>query len=159
MATGASLKSTFCLHHNTNTYLSQYLGDLEHFDTLKSYTKTVRDFLDLIQCSPDIILSDMHPEYPSTRYGLQLSEELKAPFLKIQHHFAHFAAVLGEHRLQKSKNAILGVVWDGTGYGDDAQIWGGEFFVFQDSCFSRHAHFAYFDAILGDKMAKEPLIT
>ncbi len=159
MANGASLKSTFCLHHNTNTYVSQYLGNQENFDTLKSYTAAVRHFLDLLQCSPDIILSDKHPEYPSTRYGLQLSKELNVPFLKIQHHLAHFAAVLGENRLQTSENPIMGVIWDGTGYGDDGQIWGGEFFVYKDSGFSRQAHFAYFDAILGDKMPKEPRIS
>lgn len=159
LATGASLKSTFCLHQSTNTYLSQYLGDLEHFDTLKNYTNTVQHFLDLLQCSPEIILSDMHPEYPSTRYGMQLAKELNVPFLKVQHHVAHFAAVLGENRLQQSKNPILGVIWDGTGYGDDGQIWGGEFFMFKDSGFSRQVQFAYFDAILGDKMVKEPRIS
>ncbi len=159
LATGASLKSTFCLHHNTNTYVSQYLGDLEHFETEKSYTGTLRHFLHLLQCNPDIILSDMHPEYPSTRYGMTLSKELNVPFFKIQHHLAHFAAVLGENRLLKSENPILGVIWDGNGYGDDLHLWGGEFFVFKDSRFSRKAHFTYFDAILGDKMPKEPRIS
>lgn len=159
LATGASLKSTFCLHNCTNTYVSQYLGNLEHFDTLKSYASTVEHFLDLLQCSPDIILSDLHPDYPSTQYGLQLSQDLDVPFLRVQHHLAHFAAVLGENRLQDSKTPILGVVWDGTGYGEDTQIWGGEFFVYEGSRFARKAHFDYFDSILGDKMPKEPRIS
>jgi hydrogenase maturation protein HypF len=159
LATGASLKSTFCLHNGANTYVSQYLGSLEHFDTLKSYASTVEHFLDLLQCSPDIILSDLHPDYPSTQYGLQLSQYLNIPFLSVQHHLAHFAAVLGENRLQDSKVPILGVVWDGTGYGEDSQIWGGEFYVYKDYCFKREVHFDYFDAILGDKMPMEPRIS
>lgn len=159
LTTGASMKSTFCLHSDDNTYVSQYLGNLENFDTLKSYTKTIQHFLNILRCTPNIIISDLHPDYPCSRYGSQLSEDLNVPFLKVQHHLAHFAAVLGENRLHIGNVPVLGVVWDGTGYGEDGHIWGGEFFIYKDYRFTRKNHFGYFDTVLGDKMAKEPRIS
>ncbi|HKK11204.1 MAG TPA: hypothetical protein VJ945_00110, partial [Flavobacteriaceae bacterium] len=78
---------------------------------------------------------------------------------KIQHHKAHFASVLGEHHLFKDHNAVLGVIWDGTGYGDDKHIWGGEFFEYKSREIKRISHFEYFDWLAGDKMSKEPRIS
>jgi hydrogenase maturation protein HypF len=159
LATGAMLKSTFGLLHQGNAYLSQYLGDLAHFDTIQNYRHTIDHFVELFKAKPEVILHDKHPDYPSTRYSLDLARELNIPAESIQHHQAHFGAVLGENQQIDTTEPILGVIWDGTGLGDDEQIWGGEFFVYEDYAFSRRGHFTYFPSILGDKMALEPRIS
>ncbi|MEM6963143.1 MAG: carbamoyltransferase HypF [Bacteroidota bacterium] len=159
LATGAMLKSTFSLLNKQNIYVSQYLGDLEHFDTQENFKLTLQHFLDLFQTQPEIILSDAHEHYPSTQIGQELSRKFNIPIQKIQHHMAHFGAILGEHHLLQSNEPILGVIWDGTGLGDDGQIWGGEFFKYENFDFLRCYHFDYFDFILGDKMPKEPRVS
>ena len=159
LATGAMLKSTFTYLHHGNIFISQYLGDLEHFDTEESYRHTIQHFFNLFQSKPEIILSDAHPNYPSTQFAEELALTSSFPIQKVQHHTAHFAAVLGEHNLTKSDEPILGVVWDGTGLGDDGNIWGGEFFVYKNHQFNRCGHLSYFDFILGNKMPKEPRIS
>ncbi len=159
LATGAMLKSTFTFLHQGNIFISQYLGDLESFDTQENFQHTVKHFFELFNARPKIILTDKHPEYFSTMYGEKLAQAFNAPIKKIQHHVAHFGAALGENNLMDSEESILGVIWDGTGLGDDGQIWGGEFFIYKNHEFSRCAHFDYFDFILGDKMSKEPRIS
>ncbi len=159
LATGAMLKSTFSFLHRGNIYISQYLGDLEHFDTQLGYQHTIQHFLNLFNAQPEFVLCDKHPGYASTQYGEILSEELNVPIEPIQHHLAHFGAVLGENNLVHSGEPVLGVIWDGTGLGDDGQIWGGEFFKYENYDFLRCYHFDYFDFILGDKMPKEPRIS
>jgi hydrogenase maturation protein HypF len=159
LAAGAMLKSTFTYLHRQNIFVSQYLGDLEHFDTQKNYRQIVNHFFDLFDEKPEVILADKHPNYFSTRFATQLSDELDVPLKKYQHHIAHFAAVLGEHNLIDTDEPVLGVIWDGTGLGNDDQIWGGEFFIYDDYQFNRCAHFDYFDFILGDKMPREPRIS
>ncbi len=158
LATGAMLKSTFSFLHRGNTYISQYLGDLAHFDAQENYRHTMHHFFKLFDAKPEVILADKHPQYASTQYGERLAQALQVPFRQVQHHIAHFGAVLGENNLLHAQEPVLGVVWDGTGLGDDRQIWGGEFFTYEHYTFSRSSHFNYFDFILGDKMAKEPRI-
>lgn len=159
VAMGAMLKSTFSLLHRGNTYTSQYLGDLEHFDTQQNFQHTVQHFLNLFHVQPEVILIDKHPEYPSSQFGEQLAHTWGSPVIPIQHHIAHFGAVLGEHNLIESETPVLGVIWDGTGLGEDGQIWGGEFFKYEKHEFQRCHHFDYFDFILGDKMPREPRIS
>ncbi len=159
IATGAMLKSTFSFLHQGNTYISPYLGDLASFDTQENYKHTLQHFLDLFKTDADIILCDKHPAYPSTQYGENRSKALNIPLKSIQHHMAHFGAVLGENNLIHAKKPVLGVIWDGTGLGNDGQIWGGEFFKYEQYDFLRCYHFDYFDSILGDKMPKEPRIS
>lgn len=159
LSTGAMLKSTFTFHHRENTFISQYLGDLESFDTQENYRHTLNHFFRLFASHPEIILADKHPKYFSTVYGNKLASELNIPIEKIQHHIAHFGAALGGHSLINSNEPILGIIWDGTGFGNDGNIWGGEFFKFENHEFSRCFHMGYFDFILGDKMPKEPRIS
>ncbi|MEZ4956735.1 MAG: carbamoyltransferase HypF [Saprospiraceae bacterium] len=159
LATGAMLKSTFSFLHQRNVYISQYLGDLEHFDTQQNYTQTIEHFFKIFNAQPEFILCDKHPEYPSTIFGNNLSEKLNTSLKTIQHHIAHFGAVLGENNLLHTESPVLGVIWDGTGLGDDGQIWGGEFFKYNNYNFIRCNHFDYFDFILGDKMPREPRIS
>lgn len=169
LATGALLKSTFTFVNNNNTYISQYLGSTESYEAQQTYSKTVQHFFDLFQKKPEITLTDKHPQYFSNQFAKKLSGELKIEAIEIQHHKAHFAAVLAENKLcltptslQKERDnvpPILGVIWDGTGFGDDGNIWGGEFFSYKNNQMKRIAHFDYFPFILGDKMAREPRIS
>ncbi len=159
VAMGAMLKSTFTLAHQGNVFISQYLGDLEHFDTLENYQRTVKHFLHLFQTQPKVILLDQHPQYVSSIYGKELAEAIQLPTISIPHHEAHFAAILGEHNLVDNATPILGVIWDGTGYGKDGHIWGGEFFVYKNHQFYRKYHLEYVPFIAGNKMPKEPRIS
>jgi hydrogenase maturation protein HypF len=159
LSTGAILKSTFTFLHQGNIFISQYLGNLENFDTTKNYQFTIQHFFNLFRSEPEVIICDAHPDYPSTQFAEQLAASSNLPLLKVQHHIAHFAAVMGEHNLIQSSESILGVIWDGTGLGDDGNIWGGEFFIFKNHQFKRCGHLSYFDFILGNKMPKEPRIS
>ncbi|GAB5523745.1 MAG: carbamoyltransferase HypF [Roseivirga sp.] len=156
LAMGAEMKSTFSMAFNQNAYCSQYLGNLAGFENQQSYEKVLKQFLDLVHVEPEQILVDEHPQYFTHQLGKELSAEWHVPVKMIQHHEAHFAAILGEHNLDASDQPVLGVIWDGTGYGSDKAIWGGEFFDFNKGKFSRLAHLAYFKVLSRDKMALEP---
>ncbi len=116
-----------------------------------------------------MILTDKHPLYFSNSFAKNLAGELKIIAKEIQHHKAHFAAVLAENKLiedrthqqfnKSRQEPILGVIWDGTGLGDDGNIWGGEFFSYENNSIMRYSHFDYFPFILGDKMSREPRIS
>jgi len=159
MAMGGHLKSTIAFLPNDYLYISQYLGNLDNYDVYDRFTQTTIKFTKLFEQKPAIILVDKHPAYHSTHFGLELSKKWQVKIHDIQHHKAHFASVIGEHRLFNSENTILGVIWDGTGYGDDGQIWGGEFFEYRSNEMKRISHFEYFDWLAGDKMSKEPKIS
>ncbi|MGB5497296.1 MAG: carbamoyltransferase HypF [Maribacter sp.] len=159
MAMGAHLKSTIAILPNDYLYISQYLGNLDNYDVYNRFTISALNFITLFEQKPDVILTDKHPSYQSTQYGEELSQQFNTKLHQVQHHKAHFASVLGEHDLFDSQESILGVVWDGTGYGDDHQIWGGEFFDFHSKEIKRISHFEYFDWLAGDKMAKEPRLS
>ena len=156
---GAHLKSTIAFLPNDFLYISQYLGNLAHYDVYDRFTQTATKFIGLFEHKPDVILTDKHPSYQSTQYGEELSRQFNAKLHQVQHHKAHFASVLGEHDLFDRQESILGVVWDGTGYGVDHQIWGGEFFDFQSKKIERIANFEYFNWLAGDKMAMEPRLS
>lgn len=159
LAMGSMLKSTFALYHQNQVYVSQYLGDLQHYEAQKSYHHTLEHFLKLFKAKPTIIITDKHPTYPSTQMGLEKAEAWGIPLAKVQHHLAHFSAVLGENDLIQCSDPVLGVIWDGTGLGDDGQIWGGEFFSYDNYTFNRCYHMEYFNVLARDKMAKEPRLS
>ena len=159
MAMGADLKSTLSFLPNNHFYTSQYLGNLENYDVYHRFTKETESLIQLFDVKPEVVLTDKHPGYFSTSYGKEVTQKLKIKEVSIQHHKAHFASVLGEHELFDSDEKILGVVWDGTGYGDDGQIWGGEFFEYYSGQIERKTHFEYFDWLAGDKMSKEPRLS
>lgn len=159
LAMGSDLKSTFAYTQCGNQYVSQYLGDLGSYDSQESYRKVLNHLLEVFGSSPEVILTDQHPQYFSTQLGNQLADEFQVPVETIQHHQAHFAAVLAENQLIDTEEPVLGVIWDGTGLGDDRQIWGGEFFTYQSYSFQRIAHFDYFPHVMGDKMAREPRLS
>jgi hydrogenase maturation protein HypF len=163
-AMGADLKSSFSFFTNKNTYTSQFLGNLENYDAQKAYLNTTEHLLELLKTKPNLILYDQHPGYFSTALGRDWLTKYDVPGIAIQHHEAHFAAVLGENNLLKTEKPILGVVWDGTGWGKQSNseqmtIWGGEFFKFESGRFERIEHLNYFPQILKDKMAREPRLS
>jgi hydrogenase maturation protein HypF len=155
-ASGAMLKSTFAIQHNRQVYVSQFLGNLESYDTQQNYQHTLRHFLTLLKAAPGVILADLHPGYPSTLLAGEYGSAWAVPVKKIQHHEAHFAAVLGEYNLFSCNEKILGVIWDGTGYGTDGNVWGGEFFIYEKGTIERVLCLEPFVNIAGDKIAKEP---
>ncbi|NNE02581.1 MAG: carbamoyltransferase HypF [Eudoraea sp.] len=159
MAMGGHLKSTVAFLPNDYLYISQYLGNLDNYDVYERFTQTVLKFIELFEQGPSAILIDAHPSYQSSLFGKELANELDGNLYQIQHHKAHFASVLGEHDLFAKNESVLGVIWDGTGYGDDGQIWGGEFFSYNSNKIERVSHFDYFDWIAGDKMAREPRLS
>lgn len=157
MAMGADLKSSIAFYPNEYFYVSQYLGNLENFDVFNRFTDMANAFTIIFEQQPEVVLVDKHPLYQSARFGKELAQKSKAKLIEIQHHKAHFSAILGEHQLFSEK--VLGVIFDGTGYGDDANIWGGEFFDYENNEIERINHVEYFDWLLGDKMAKEPRLS
>ncbi|MDM9630150.1 carbamoyltransferase HypF [Robiginitalea aurantiaca] len=159
MALGAQLKSSIGFIPNDFIYISEYLGNLENYDVYERFTKMVSGFISLFDKQPTALLTDSHPDYLSTQYGKDLSAELGIPCHQIQHHKAHFSAVLGENDLFSSPEPILGVVWDGTGYGEDGQIWGGEFFRYAKGSISRVGQLEYFDWLAGDAMSRNPQLS
>jgi hydrogenase maturation protein HypF len=158
-AAGGGLKSTFSFTCFGNFYTSQYLGNLENVITQNSYSAVAEHFLKIFDVIPQLVLADKHPLYFARQYAEELANRFSIPIQYFQHHKSHFAAVLGENNLLNKHEPVLGIIWDGTGYGDDGNIWGGEFFEFRDKKITRSSHFKYFDHILGDKMAKEPRIS
>ena len=159
LALGAHLKSSIAFIPNDFLYISQYLGNLDHFDVFQRFTQTTEAFTRLFDAPPATVLVDGHPGYQSTLHGRALAQAAGVPCVGIQHHKAHFASVLGENGLLECSEPVLGVVWDGTGYGDDGHIWGGEFFAFRNGQMTREAHLEYFDWLAGDKMALEPRLS
>lgn len=153
LAMGADLKSSIAFYPNKYLYISQYIGNLENYDVYNRFIETTTSFLNIFEQQPSIILVDKHPNYYSTKYGKELAQKANSKLVEVQHHKAHFSAILGEHNLFEEK--VLGVIFDGTGFGDDSAIWGGEFFNYENNTIERVNHLSYFDWLLGDKMAKE----
>ncbi|HMO40149.1 MAG TPA: carbamoyltransferase HypF [Saprospiraceae bacterium] len=159
LAMGADLKSAFALSHQGNTYLSQYLGDLENFATQNNYRHSLAHLTEVLRAHPTQVIVDKHPQYFSTQLGQEIAEQQGLPVLSVQHHRAHFAAVLAEHQLLDTREPVLGIIWDGTGMGDDGHIWGGECFLYCRRVFKRVAHFERFPHLLGNKMPLEPRLS
>jgi len=159
LATGADLKSAFAIAKKEQTYISQYFGNLSSYDVLQRYHSTLEKFIQIFDVHPASVLIDKHPQYFSSQLGKEIANNHQISCKEIQHHKAHFASVLGEHNLFDSKEKVLGVVWDGTGLGDDNNIWGGEFFEYHSNRIIRVTHFDYFNSIANDKMAKEPRLS
>ena len=156
LAMGADLKSSFSISHRGNIYTSQYLGDMGSYDTELHYEKTLEHLSTLLGFTPKTILIDKHPGYFSGKKGKEIGRQSACPVFEIQHHEAHFAAIIGENKLIETEEPVLGIIWDGVGYGNDKQIWGGEFFLYQQKHFVHTNQFPPFRHILNDKFSKSP---
>ena len=120
LACGAELKNTFCLARGTRAWVSHHIGDLENYETLRSFTDGVEHFHRLFAVEPEVVAHDLHPEYLSTKYAVDLDG---VELVGVQHHHAHLAACLAEYG---EAGPALGAIFDGTGYGLDGTVWGGE---------------------------------
>ncbi len=156
---GGDLKNTITIVPNNQCYISEYIGDLSNYDTYKRLENTINKYQSIFDFVPNVILIDQHPNYESVKLVSNFNSVKNLEMVKIQHHEAHFSAILGEHHLWNSDQKTLGIIWDGTGYGTSTEIWGGEFFELHNKVISRIGHLDYFAWILGDKMAKNPKIS
>lgn len=155
LAAGAELKNTFCLTNKNYAFMSHHIGDLENFETLQSFEQGVEHFEKLFRVKPEAIVYDLHPNYLATRYALERSERDNLPAIGVQHHHAHIVSIMAEHGLRGDEK-VIGVAFDGTGYGDDGNIWGGEFLIADYAGYERAAHLPYFPLAGGDAATKRP---
>ncbi len=151
LATGAELKNTFCLARDQYAFMSQHIGDLSNYEALRSYEHSIAHLERLFRVQPEIIAHDMHPDYLATRYALRRPERR----LAVQHHHAHLASCLAEHKIPPGQPAI-GVIFDGTGLGPDGAIWGGEILIGEYGGYRRFAHLRYVPLPGGDAATLRP---
>lgn len=155
LATGAELKNTFCLTRERYAFLSHHIGDMENFETLQSFEDSVSHYEQLFRVRPEAIAFDLHPDYLASRFALEQAQRENIPSFGIQHHYAHVAACMVENGFTGEEPA-LGVAFDGTGYGEDGKIWGGEFLLANYTAYERLAHLRYVPLPGGDQAVKEP---
>ena len=153
LAIGAFFKNTVCLTKGDRAYVSQYIGDLDNPDCCRALNKTVEHLKALLAIEPDIVVSDLHPDFYSTQYAQRYSQQSKIPWLQVQHHHAHIAAVMAEHQLNQP---VLGLALDGFGLGVDGELWGGELLLVANGESDRLAHLSPLLMPGGEQAAKEP---
>ena len=153
LAIGADQKNCFAIGKQNKAILSQHIGDLKDGNNYEFFTESLRNFSSLYQFTPEIIVCDSHPAYFSSNHARSLAKELYIPLKEIQHHHAHIASCLAEHDI---KDQVTGICLDGTGYGYDGNIWGGEFFIADAYTCSRYAHFDYVSMPGSEMAVREP---
>jgi hydrogenase maturation protein HypF len=149
IALGSRLKNTFCISQDGYAYMSQYLNDLDDFDTLCNYEKAINNMTELIRFKPNVVAYDLHYDIQNTL----LQKYINCTNVPVQHHHAHMASCMVEHNLYED---VIGVIFDGTGLGTDGAIWGGEFLVGNRKNFTRSGHLKYVKIQGGERSIKEP---
>ncbi len=152
LAIGGELKNTFCLAKNNLLYPSPYIGDVGDLRTVEILKRSIRRMIDLLEIRPKIVACDLHPRYQTSQVAAEISAKLQIPLVKVQHHYAHILSCLAENNFF---GEVIGVAFDGTGYGADGTIWGGEIFICDTKNFKRVGHVAKFLQAGGDKSARE----
>jgi hydrogenase maturation protein HypF len=150
LACGAELKNTFCLTKDHYAFLSQHIGDLENYETLVFYRETLDRMKQLFRIEPTAVAYDLHPQYLSTKLALEMTNVQQ---IGVQHHHAHIASCMTENGIT---GKVIGVAFDGTGFGTDGKIWGGEFLVADFAGFERRGHLRYVALAGGDRAVREP---
>ena len=148
LACGAEQKASFCLSKGSYVFPSQHIGDLKNMETLENYTRQIAHFKRLFDIEPTIAACDLHPDYMSTEYAQSLS----LPLVQVQHHHAHLAACMADNGLE---GEVIGLVWDGTGFGPDGTAWGGECLTGGYESFHRFGHILPMALPGGDRATKE----
>ncbi|HYW80130.1 MAG TPA: carbamoyltransferase HypF [Thermoguttaceae bacterium] len=164
LAVGGHLKNTVALAlgsagsdgegtHQTSVVLSPHVGDLDNVLSVEVHRQAIADLVDFFEVTPEVVTCDLHPDYASTRHAETLAAEWDVPLVRVQHHHAHVAACMAEHGLD---GPVLGLAWDGTGYGLDGTIWGGEALICEGAKFTRAAHLRTFPLPGADRAVREP---
>lgn len=151
-AAGGDLKAAFCLYKNGSAVVSQYFGDLEEASVMEEYKKSYSDLIRLLKLEPTLAACDLHPNYYSSNY----TKSLGLPVIAVQHHHAHIASVMAEHDLREK---VIGIAFDGTGYGNDGNVWGGEFLICEGAEFIRAGQLKYTPMLGGDESMRDALKT
>jgi len=156
-AAGPLLKNTFTLTRDANAFVSQHIGDMENLETLEHYEAALATYQRLFRIEPEVVVCDLHPDYMTTRFAAEYTREhsLSAP-RRVQHHRAHIAACLADNGYPRDGAPVIGVALDGTGYGDDGAIWGGEWFVGGYDGLERAANLEYLPLPGGDAAIRNP---
>jgi hydrogenase maturation protein HypF len=150
LACGAELKNTICVTKKDQAFLSQHIGDLENLPTYEFLKLTIAHLKRILDINPEIIAHDLHPDYLSTQYAMELPADHK---IQVQHHHAHIVSCMAEHKLE---GTVLGLSFDGTGYGTDGTVWGGEILIVREHDFERAGHLAYVPMPGSTAAIKEP---
>jgi hydrogenase maturation protein HypF len=155
LATGTELKNTFCMTRDRYAFLSHHIGDMQNQETLNAFESGIEHFRKLFRIEPEIIACDLHPDYLASNYGRELSCKQNLPLVEVQHHHAHLASCLADNGWD-SKEPVIGVIFDGTGYGSDGNIWGGEILIGGYASVERRFHLEYFPLPGGDAAIHHP---
>jgi hydrogenase maturation protein HypF len=150
---GAEEKNTFCLTKDNYAFISQHVGDMENLETMEHFENTMALYKKLFRIEPEIIAYDLHPEYLSTKYALELGNQSGLKLIPVQHHHAHVVSCMVDNKIE---SPVIGVALDGTGYGSDGHIWGGEFLVADYKGFKRLGHLEYLPLVGGAAAIKRP---
>ncbi len=150
LALGGELKNTICFTKGKKAFPSQHIGDMENAETFRIFLESISHLQNILQVCPDVLAYDLHPDYLASGYAL---DQTGFRLIGVQHHFAHVVSCLAEHG---EDGPAIGVAFDGTGYGDDEKIWGGEFFTFDYSKYIRRGYFDYIPMPGADYAVKEP---
>ncbi len=156
LAVGGQMKGTFAMGTGSRAILSQHMGDLDHFEAFRAFERDIALYGRLFAFEPICIAHDLHPDYASTRYAQTIAREKEQGAIRcipVQHHHAHMASCMAEHGLTEP---VIAVTFDGTGYGTDGAIWGGEILVGDYRAFRRFAHLRYVAMPGGEKAVREP---
>ena len=153
LAMGADMKASFGMNRGSHAILSPYMGDMEHERVQDLLWTTTKRYEDLFQLQPTQVIVDAHPSYYTSQCGRIYAEKHQLPVIEVQHHHAHVVAVLAEHNIQ---DPVLGICFDGTGYGTDGTLWGGEFLYCHKEYMERMAHLSYAPLPGGEVAVREP---
>jgi hydrogenase maturation protein HypF len=151
LALGGQFKVTFALGRGRHAFLSHHLGDLDHYEAYRAYAEAIGHFEQLLNLQPEVIVHDLHPDYASTRYAMAATGSM--PKLAVQHHHAHVASCMADNHLEER---VIGIAFDGTGFGTDGAIWGGEFLTGDYRGFRRAAHLRYVPMPSSEQAIREP---
>ena len=151
LALGANQKNTIAIGFDNQVILSPHIGDLESIESIEYFKNNIENLTRIYNFKPQKIVCDKHPNYESSKYAKENFKEF--PIQNIQHHYAHILGVMAEKQLNKK---VLGISFDGTGYGDDGNLWGGEFLICDYTSYQRVAHLQYFRLLGGTKAIREP---
>jgi len=153
LAVGGELKNTICLTKGPNAFVSQHVGDLKNLEALRFFEETVDHLQRILEIEPKAIAHDLHPDYLSTRHAKRVAD---LPLFAVQHHHAHVAGCMAEHQID---GPVIGLAFDGTGYGTDGKVWGCEWLVADAATFRRAAHLRYVPLPGGDHAIRKPART